>query len=71
MGAPVVTDHGDYSVAEFYEWNWSALDHDDKVRQGLLIFCAKMPTSGRYSVLIKDRKSGQQLGSVVDGNWRD
>lgn len=71
LGAERVSDSDGSSVAEFYRPVWDGLDHDDKIKQGLLVFCARMPASGRYSVMIRDRQSGEKLGSVTDGNWFD
>lgn len=71
LGTTTLVGHGDYTVMQVDDYVWSRFDHDDKVRQGLLVYCAKMPASGKYSVLIKGRKSGDRMGGVVDGNWVD
>lgn len=71
LGGVKISDADSYTVAEYYGWNWSAFDHDDKIRQALLIYCAKMPDDGHWSVMIRDRQSGAKLGSVVDGNYFD
>jgi hypothetical protein len=48
---------------------WAELHYDDKIRDGLMIFCARMPDNGRYSAIIYGDKSGSVLGSVINGNW--
>ncbi len=69
LGTTTLVDRGDFTVMQVDDYVWSQFSHDDKVRQGLLVYCAKMPASGKYSVLIKGRKSGNNLGGIVDGNW--
>ena len=56
---------------EYDETVWAALTHDDKMRQGLVVFCATMPDSGKHMVLVKGLHNGKTLGSVIDGNWFD
>jgi hypothetical protein len=48
---------------------WHRLDYDDKVRQALLIYCARMPQNGDLTVTLEGSKSGSILGRVVGGNW--
>lgn len=48
---------------------WAELSYDDKIRQGLLIYCARMPADGKLVVRIEGHFNGKQLGAVVDGNW--
>jgi hypothetical protein len=69
QGAADIFDYNGYTVAAYPRSNWEALKHDEKVRQALLIFCAKMPADGHYTVLIKDRDSGRDLSSVLDGKY--
>lgn len=48
---------------------WNRLDYDDKVRQGLMVYCSHMPSDGRLTVWIKGSRSGNTLGSVQNGHW--
>jgi hypothetical protein len=66
-----VSDKDGFSVAEYDERIWASFEHDDKIRQALLIFCAKMPDDGHYTVLIAGLHDGKTLASVVDGNYMD
>jgi len=50
---------------------WEALDHDTKINQALLVFCAKMPNDGHYTVMIYGKHNGKNMASVVDGNYSD
>jgi hypothetical protein len=65
------TDSQNMTVEKFDEGEWDDFDQDDKVRQAQLLFCAKMPDSGHYTVLIQGRHSGKTLARVVDGNYAD
>jgi hypothetical protein len=60
--------HTDATIAEAA---WEALTYDEKVKEALLIFCAEMPPSGRYSVFVINAHNGQVMASVVDGNYYD
>ena len=66
-----ISDSGTATVAEYDEFLWGRLDHDDKIRQALLVYCAKMPPSGRYTVMIQGLHDGKTKASVVDGNYFD
>lgn len=58
-------------VTAFYdEQVWNRLEYDDRVRQGLLVYCAKRPAGAEhYTVLLRSKHDGHDLGSVADGNW--
>lgn len=71
MGAARLADVDGSTFAEYDEANWAALDHDDKIRQALLIYCAKMPADGHWSVIIQGRHDGKTMASITDGNYFD
>lgn len=60
-------------VAFYDERVWNRLDYDDRVRQGLLVYCAKRPIgfSGRFTAHISSRRDGHKLGAIVDGSWQN
>jgi hypothetical protein len=60
-----------YVVAEYDEFLWSALEHDDKIRQALTIYCAEMPDDGHITVMIDGVHDGKVMASIVDGNYFD
>lgn len=64
-----IVDRGDASTVFYPEVSWAAFTHENKVQQALLVYCAKMPASGRYSVLVHGERGGKLLGSVVDGSY--
>jgi hypothetical protein len=66
-----VTDQSDVTRAEYDETVWAAFEHTTKVQQALLIFCAKMPPSGHYMVVIRGLHDGKTKASVFDGNYSD
>jgi len=66
-----VTDYDGSTTAEYPELAWDSLEHEDKIKQALLVFCAKMPDNGRYTVMIHGIHNGKRLASVVDGNFFD
>jgi hypothetical protein len=57
--------------AEYDETTWARFEHDDKVRQALLWYCADMPDGGSYSVYIRGLHNGKILASVNNGNYFD
>jgi len=57
-------------MIDYDEKLWANLDHDAKMRQGQMVFCATKPESGKHTIVIKGVKTGKTLGQVVDGNWR-
>jgi hypothetical protein len=71
LGVRVDRDRGGETTAEYEEAIWANLDHEDKVRQALLWYCADMPDSGSFNVFIRGRKTGKILASVVGGNYFD
>jgi hypothetical protein len=71
MGAVRISDSPGVTEAAFDEGTWNALEHDDKIKQALLIFCAKMPPDGHYQVMIRGLHDGKSMGNVVDGNYFD
>lgn len=71
LGTTTIDDQDGYTVAHIDEAVWAGLYHDDRVRQALLIFCAKMPADGHYSVLVKGRHDNKNLASVTDGQYSD
>jgi hypothetical protein len=70
-GAVRIRDGNGYTTAEYNEYAWATLEHDDKIRQGLLVYCAKMPNNGEYTVLIQGLHNGKTMASVVNGNYFD
>jgi hypothetical protein len=66
-----VRRHDGNTDATVDEFIWEALDHDDKIKQALLVYCADMPPSGIYTVYVWGRKSGKILASVTNGNYFD
>jgi len=50
---------------------WNTFEHDDKIKQAALIFCAKMPDDGHYDVMIHGLHSGKELAHMVNGNYFD
>ena len=57
--------------AYYDEPAWRALDHESKVRNALLYYCADMPTNGVYAVFIKSKQTESNLAHVVNGNYFD
>lgn len=66
-----ISDIQGATVASYDEGLWASFEHDDKIRQALLIFCAKMPDSGHYTVMIEGLHDGKVKASVVDGDYID
>ena len=66
-----VTDVSGITAADYDETAWAALEHDGKIKQALLVFCAKMPPDGHYTILIRGLHDGKTKASVVDGNYID
>jgi hypothetical protein len=71
LGVKVRDSDNRTAIVEYDERIWGAFEHDDKIRQALLVYCAKMPDSGSYSVMIEGLHNGKLMASVTDGNYFD
>lgn len=50
---------------------WRGLTYDEKMRQGLVMYCAEMPADGDLTVVIRGLYDNAKLGAVVSGHWID
>lgn len=71
LGLVRLTRSNAMTIANYDEAIWTALEHDDKIRQALLIYCADMPESGDYTVVIEGLHDGKSKAHVVGGNYFD
>jgi hypothetical protein len=57
------------TIAEYDEQYWAAYQHDVRVRQAMLFYCADMPSNGIYTVYIKRAKDRKILASIHNGKY--
>lgn len=66
-----ISDFSEGVKAEYDEIAWGALEHDDKIKAAMLIYCAKMPADGLLTLLIQGLHDGKSMASVVNGDYSD
>jgi hypothetical protein len=60
-----------YADVDIDETAWAVIEHTNKVKVALTIFCAKMPDTGDYAVYIRGLHNGKQLAHIINGNYYD